>query len=127
MAPVVKELEKYPDDFESVVCVTAQHRQMLDQFLSLFAIEPDIDLDLMEEDQGLESFAAKALTTLSGVLKDVNPDIVLVQGDTTTAMIASLAAFYQKIAVGHVEAGLRTYNKYNPFPEDVREPAVIVL
>ncbi|MCK4810108.1 MAG: UDP-N-acetylglucosamine 2-epimerase (non-hydrolyzing) [Candidatus Omnitrophica bacterium] len=118
MAPVIKELEKHPDAFTSMVCVTAQHREMLDQFLALFNIKPDIDLDLMEKNQTLDSFTAKALVALSATLKEVKPHVVLVQGDTTTAMTAALAAFYQKIPVGHIEAGLRTNNIYNPFPEE---------
>ncbi|MFC2091708.1 non-hydrolyzing UDP-N-acetylglucosamine 2-epimerase [Elusimicrobiota bacterium] len=127
MAPVIRELERYPDIFESVVCVTAQHRQMLDQFLDLFNIDPDIDLDLMEENQSLDSFSAKALKTLTKAIGEINPDLVLVQGDTTTAMIAALASFYLKIPVGHIEAGLRTGNKYNPFPEEINRNIIGVL
>jgi len=127
MAPVVKELGKHPTRMESVVCVTAQHRQMLDQVLKLFAIRPDIDLDLMEENQNLASLTARGITALTEVLQRVRPDLVLVQGDTTTAMVASLAAFYQQIAVGHVEAGLRTRNRYSPFPEEINRRLIGAL
>lgn len=119
MAPVVMELGKYPDEFESIVCVTAQHRDMLDQVLELFEIKPHLDLNLMEERQSLPSLTARAITAISETLERVHPDLVLVQGDTTTAMIAGLAAFYQQIPVGHVEAGLRTLSRYSPFPEEI--------
>jgi len=127
MAPVVKELEKYPDKIESVVCVTGQHREMLDQVISLFEIKPQIDLNLMEPNQTLASLTAKAITSLTDVIANVKPDIVLVQGDTTTAMIAGLASFYQKVSVGHVEAGLRTYDRYSPFPEEINRRLISVL
>lgn len=127
MAPVVKELEKHPDRVESIVCVTAQHRQMLDQILSLFEIEPDVDLDLMEENQNLSSLTANAITSLTKVIAQVKPDLVLVQGDTTTAMAASLASFYLKVPIGHIEAGLRTRNRYNPFPEEINRRIISVL
>jgi len=127
MAPVVKELEKHPDRIESVVCITAQHRQMLDQVLDLFGIEPHIDLNLMEEDQSLPSLTSMALVSLSEAIAKVKPDLVLVQGDTTTAMVAALAAFYQKIPVGHIEAGLRTCNRYSPFPEEINRHLIGVL
>lgn len=127
MAPVVKELEKYPAKIEPIVCITAQHRQMLDQVLSLFEIKPQIDLDLMEKNQMLTSLTSKALTGLTKVIDSISPDIVLVQGDTTTAMVASLASFYQKVPVGHIEAGLRTHNRYSPFPEEVNRRLISVL
>jgi len=127
MAPVVKDLEKHPDAFDSIVCVTAQHREMLDQVLSLFEIEPQIDLNLMEPNQTLASLTAKSLTALTDVVIDVRPDVVLLQGDTTTAMLASLASFYQKVPVGHVEAGLRTYDRYSPFPEEINRRLISVV
>ncbi len=127
MVPVVKELLRHTDNFCPVVCVTAQHREMLDQVLSVFDIKPDIDLNLMEENQSLDSLTAKAMRMLTGVLLKVKPDIVLVQGDTTTAMVAALAAFYQKIPVGHIEAGLRTNDKYNPFPEEANRRLISAL
>lgn len=119
MAPVVKELERHPDRFNSMVCVTAQHRQMLDQVLDLFAITPDYDLDIMKPDQGLFEVTSSVLLGLKEVLETCRPDIVLVHGDTTTTLAASLAAYYSRIRVGHVEAGLRTHNKYAPFPEEI--------
>jgi UDP-N-acetylglucosamine 2-epimerase (non-hydrolysing) len=127
MAPVVKELEKHPHEIESIVCVTGQHREMLRQVLSLFDIKPQVDLDLMEPNQTLALLTAKAITTLTEVLIQVKPDVTLVQGDTTTAMVAGLASFYQKVAVGHVEAGLRTYDKYSPFPEEINRRIISVL
>ena len=126
LAPVIKELEKNPEIVSSV-CVTAQHRQMLDQVLQLFEINPDFDLDLMREDQSLFDITASILQNLEEVLKEERPDIVLVHGDTTTAFVASLAAYYCKIKIGHVEAGLRTYDKYNPFPEEINRRLVDVL
>jgi len=127
MAPVVKELLKYPDRIDSRVCVTAQHRQMLDQVLGLFKIIPHIDLDLMEENQSLASLTGKAMGALTEVLERDRPDLVLVQGDTTTAMISALAAFYQKVPVGHVEAGLRTHDRYSPFPEEMNRRLISAL
>jgi len=127
MAPVVKELEKYPGRIRSIVCVTAQHRQMLDQVLSLFDVNPDIDLNLMEENQTPASLTANAITSLTEVITQVKPDLVLMQGDTTTAMVAALASFYQKIPVGHVEAGLRTRHRYSPFPEEINRRIISVL
>lgn len=118
MAPVVKELGKHPE-IESIVCVTAQHRQMLDQVLELFAIQPDYDLNLMQPNQSLAQLTAKALVELDAVLAKEQPDWVLTQGDTTTAMIGALAGFYRRIKVGHVEAGLRTWDKFQPFPEEI--------
>jgi UDP-N-acetylglucosamine 2-epimerase (non-hydrolysing) len=127
MAPIVKELEKHKDRIESVVCVTGQHREMLDQVLSLFEIEPQIDLDLMEPNQSLASLTAKAVKNLTDVIVKVKPDVVLLQGDTTTAMLAALTGFYQKVSVGHVEAGLRTYDRYNPFPEEINRRLISAL
>ncbi|MED1439655.1 UDP-N-acetylglucosamine 2-epimerase (non-hydrolyzing) [Aeribacillus composti] len=119
MAPLVLELKKYSDEIESIVTVTAQHRQMLDQVLELFEIKPDHDLNIMKDRQTLTGVTVRALEGLDQIMKDVKPDIVLVHGDTTTTFVASLAAFYNQIAVGHVEAGLRTWNKYSPFPEEI--------
>ena len=118
MAPLVKELERR-EDIQSIVCVTAQHRQMLDQVLARFDIVPDYDLDIMREAQTLSGITTKALTGLEDVIKKVEPDIVLVHGDTSTTFAGALAAFYCKTKVGHVEAGLRTYDKYSPFPEEM--------
>lgn len=119
MAPVVKELGKRPKDFDSRVCVTAQHRKMLDQVLDLFEIRPNYDLDIMKPGQSLTDITCNVLQGLAPVLEDFQPDVVLVHGDTTTTMAASLAAYYKKIAVGHVEAGLRTGNIYSPWPEEI--------
>jgi UDP-N-acetylglucosamine 2-epimerase (non-hydrolysing) len=119
MAPVVKELQKHSDHISTVVCVTAQHREMLDQVLSLFCIQPDQDLDIMQDDQSLAELTALALSRLDAVLERERPDWVLAQGDTTTAMVAALAAFYRRIKVGHVEAGLRSGDKFHPFPEEI--------
>ena len=119
MAPLVKEFEKYPSDYQTIVCVTGQHRQMLDQVLSLFRIKPDYDLNIMKQGQDLYDITSRVLLGLRDILKECRPDIVLVHGDTTTSMIAALAAFYQQIPVGHVEAGLRTYNIYSPWPEEM--------
>jgi len=127
MAPVVKELERHNDEIESVVCVTAQHREMLDQVLELFEIKPDIDLDLMEPNQTLSSLTARAMQSLTDVIGQIKPDIVLLQGDTATAMIAALASFYQQRPVGHVEAGLRTYDRYSPFPEEINRRLISAL
>ncbi len=118
MAPLVKELEKN-DKIESIVCVTAQHRQMLDQVLAIFDIKPDYDLDIMKDRQTLISITTNVLQGLDEVLKKAKPDIVLVHGDTSTTFVGALAAFYNQIPVGHVEAGLRTYDKYSPFPEEM--------
>ena len=119
MAPLVKEIEKNADSLESVVCVTAQHRQILDQVLDLFDIKPDYDLDIMKENQNLWSLTSDVLLKTKEVIEQVKPDVVLVHGDTTTSMAAALSAFYAKIPVGHVEAGLRTFDKYYPFPEEI--------
>lgn len=118
MATVVKELGKH-SEIENLVCVTAQHRQMLDQVLSLFSVKPDYDLNLMQPNQSLAGLTATALSQLDAVLEKEKPDWVLIQGDTTTAMVGALAAFYRRIKVGHVEAGLRTWDKFQPFPEEV--------
>lgn len=119
MAPLVKEFQKHPDIFKTIVCVTGQHRQMLDQVLSLFEIIPDFDLDIMKQGQDLYDVTARVLTGMRDILKEAQPDVVLVHGDTSTSTAAALAAFYQQIPVGHVEAGLRTHNIYSPWPEEV--------
>ncbi len=119
MAPLVKEFQKYPEDFETIVCVTGQHREMLDQVLRIFDITPDFDLNIMKQGQDLYDVTARVLTGMRDVLKEVQPDVVLVHGDTTTSTAAALAAFYQQIPVGHVEAGLRTHNIYSPWPEEM--------
>lgn len=119
MAPLVKEFEKYPESFETIVCVTGQHREMLDQVLQLFDIKPQYDLNIMKQGQDLYDVTARVLVGLRDVLKEAQPDVVLVHGDTTTSMAAALAAFYQQIKVGHVEAGLRTHNIYSPWPEEM--------
>ena len=119
MAPVVMELEKYPLMFDSKVCITAQHRGILDQALDLFDIKPDYDLDLMKPDQNLWDLTSSVLLKMREVFEDCEPDMVLAHGDTTTTLAASLSAFYAKIPVGHVEAGLRTFNKDYPFPEEI--------
>ena len=116
MAPIVKSLES---DFEIRVCVTAQHREMLDQVLNIFEIKPDIDLDLMKHKQTLSELSSRILSSVDNVLDQEKPDLVLVHGDTTTSTIAALCSFYKKIDVGHVEAGLRTNEKYSPFPEEM--------
>lgn len=123
MAPVVKELESR-DEIESVVCVTAQHRNMLDQVLEVFKITPDYDLNIMKPGQTLTQITAEVLKGIEEVIIKEKPDLVLVHGDTTTAMAAALAAFYQQVEVGHVEAGLRTYNKYSPFPEEMNRQII---
>lgn len=110
MAPLVKTMQQYPNDFRTVVCVTGQHREMLDQVLQIFEIKPDYDLNIMKQGQDLYDVTSRVLVGLRDILKFVLPDVVLVHGDTTTSMAAALAAFYQQIPVGHVEAGLRTYN-----------------
>ena len=119
MAPLVKEFQKHPGQFETIVCVTGQHRQMLDQVLEIFDIKPDFDLNIMKQGQDLYDVTARVLTGMRDVLKEAQPDIVLVHGDTTTSTAAALAAFYQQIPVGHVEAGLRTHNIYSPWPEEM--------
>lgn len=119
MAPLVKEFEKYPETYKTIVCVTGQHREMLDQVLNLFEIRPDYDLNIMKQGQDLYDVTARVLVGMRDVLKEVQPDVVLVHGDTTTSTAAALAAFYQQIPVGHVEAGLRTHNIYSPWPEEM--------
>ncbi len=119
MAPLVKEFQKYPETFDTKVCVTGQHRQMLDQVLELFEITPDYDLNIMKQGQDLYDVTARVLTGMRDVLRDAKPDVVLVHGDTTTSTAAALASFYQQIPVGHVEAGLRTQNIYSPWPEEM--------
>lgn len=119
MAPLVKEFQKYPEAFKTIVCVTGQHRQMLDQVLQLFEITPDYDLNIMKQGQDLYDVTARVLTGMRDVLKEAQPDVVLVHGDTTTSTAAALASFYQQIPVGHVEAGLRTHNIYSPWPEEM--------
>ena len=119
MAPLVKEFEKYPNDFQTLVCVTGQHREMLDQVLNLFEIKPHYDLNIMKQGQDLYDVTARVLVGMRDVLKEAQPDVVLVHGDTTTSTAAALAAFYQQIPVGHVEAGLRTHNIYSPWPEEM--------
>lgn len=123
MAPLVKELEKRKE-IESIVCVTAQHREMLDQVLETFEIVPDYDLNIMKQGQTLTDVTTRAIQGLEGVIKEVNPDIILVHGDTTTTFAGALAAFYNQVAIGHVEAGLRTYNKYSPYPEEMNRQMV---
>ena len=119
MAPLVIALKKDTANFETIVCVTGQHREMLDQVLSIFGIKPDYDLDIMQKGQDLYDITARVLIGMRDVLRQVQPDVVLVHGDTTTSMAAALAAFYQQIPVGHVEAGLRTHNIYSPWPEEM--------
>lgn len=119
MAPLVKALQHQTDSFQTIVCVTGQHREMLDQVLSIFNIQPDYDLNIMKQGQDLYDITANVLTGMRTVLKEAQPDIVLVHGDTTTSTAAALAAFYQQIPVGHVEAGLRTHNIYSPWPEEM--------
>ena len=119
MAPLVKEFQKNQEDFETIVCVTGQHREMLDQVLKIFDIKPDYDLNIMKQGQDLYDVTARVLTGMRDVFKQCKPDVVLVHGDTTTSTAAALAAFYQQIPVGHVEAGLRTHNIYSPWPEEM--------
>lgn len=119
MAPLVKEFEKHDDKFKTIVCVTGQHREMLDQVLQIFDIKPDYDLNIMKQQQDLYDVTSRVLLGMRDILKEVQPDVVLVHGDTTTSTASALAAFYQQIPVGHVEAGLRTYNIYSPWPEEM--------
>lgn len=123
MAPLVKELERR-ENIKSVVCVTAQHREMLDQVLETFQIQPDYDLNIMQPGQTLETITTKILTNMGAVIADAKPDIILVHGDTTTTFASALAAFYRQVAIGHVEAGLRTYDKYSPYPEEMNRQMV---
>jgi len=126
MAPLVKELESR-EEVDSIVCVTAQHRQMLDQVLNTFSINPDYDLNIMKQGQTLVDITTRALQSLDDIIKKVKPDIVLVHGDTTTTLAGSFAAFYNQVAVGHVEAGLRTYDKYSPYPEEVNRQVTGII
>ena len=119
MAPLVKEFQKYPKEFETIVCVTGQHREMLDQVLHIFDIRPDYDLNIMKQGQDLYDVTTRVLMGMRDVLKESRPDLVLVHGDTTTSTASALAAFYQQIPVGHIEAGLRTHNIYSPWPEEM--------
>lgn len=119
MCPLVKEFQKRPDEFETIVCVTGQHREMLDQVLQIFNVKPNFDLNIMKQGQDLTDVTARVLTGLRDVFKECRPDVVLVHGDTTTSMAGALAAFYAQIPVGHVEAGLRTHNIYSPWPEEM--------
>lgn len=119
MCPLVKEFQKRPDEFETIVCVTGQHREMLDQVLQIFNVKPDFDLNIMKQGQDLTDVTARVLAGLRDVFKECRPDVVLVHGDTTTSMAGALAAFYAQIPVGHVEAGLRTHNIYSPWPEEM--------
>ncbi|MBE3574431.1 MAG: UDP-N-acetylglucosamine 2-epimerase (non-hydrolyzing) [Firmicutes bacterium] len=127
MAPVVSELQRHPELFRCQVVVTAQHRQMLDQVLDLFQIRPDVDLDIMQPGQGLSDVVVRALPGLERAFRQLRPALVLVHGDTTTAFVAALAAFYQQIPVGHVEAGLRSHDRYQPFPEEINRRLISVL
>ncbi|WP_163969633.1 non-hydrolyzing UDP-N-acetylglucosamine 2-epimerase [Oceanobacillus halotolerans] len=127
MAPLVLELNKRSDEFESIVAVTAQHREMLDQVLAIFGVSPDFDLNIMKKGQSLAQITTRALEGLDRIMKETKPDIVLVHGDTSTTFTASLAAFYNQIAVGHVEAGLRTWDKYSPFPEEMNRQLTGVM
>lgn len=119
MCPLVKEFQKHTEDFKTVVCVTGQHREMLDQVLTIFDVKPDFDLNIMKQGQDLYDVTARVLTGMRDVFKECKPDVVLVHGDTTTSTASALAAFYQQIPVGHVEAGLRTHNIYSPWPEEM--------
>ncbi len=127
IAPVIDRLKRQSDDFETIILATAQHRELLDQAFALFHINPDIDLDVMSTQQGLPSLTSRVLENISVTLSKVKPDIVLVQGDTTTVFASALAAFYQQIPVAHIEAGLRSYNKYSPFPEEINRHITSVI
>jgi len=127
MAPLVLELQKRPEEFESIVTVTAQHREMLDQVLEIFGITPDYDLNIMKKQQSLAQITTRALEGLDEVMKKTQPDMVLVHGDTSTTFVAGLAAFYNQVAIGHVEAGLRTWDKYSPYPEEMNRQLTGVL
>ena len=127
MYPVIKEAKEYPHWIEPIIILTAQHREMLDQMIHLFQIQPDIDLGIMEHGQSLSRINSSTLLKLEKVFKNTQPDLVLVQGDTTTTFSGALAAFYQKIKIGHIEAGLRTFKKYYPFPEEINRHLTTVL
>lgn len=124
MCPLVKELQKYDKEFKTVVCVTGQHREMLDQVLTIFDVKPDYDLNIMKQGQDLTDVTVRVLTGLRDVLKECRPDVILVHGDTTTSTAGALAAFYAQISVGHVEAGLRTYNLHSPWPEEMNRQVI---
>ena len=126
MAPIIKEMEKR-DNIECIVCVSGQHREMLDQVLEVFKIKPKYDLNIMKHEQTITDITVGVLTNIEDIIKKENPDIILVHGDTTTAFSSALAAFYNKVLVGHVEAGLRTYNKYSPYPEEINRQMISVL
>src|SRR5260370_1673700 len=127
MAPVCRELDRWQSVFEHILVNTSQHREMIFPALNLFALKPDIDLNLMEENQSLGSFASRSLSSVGNLLSELKPDLILIQGDTTTVMTAALAAFYQDVKVGHVEAGLRSFNRRHPFPEEINRPFVGLL
>jgi len=127
LAPVIIEIKRYPKDFKPLLLATAQHRGLLDQMLSIFSLTPDIDLNLMQPNQSLDRLTSRVMLRVSKVLKETAPDLVMVQGDTTTAMVVALAAFYLKIPVAHVEAGLRTLNRYQPFPEEINRRLISAL
>ena len=127
MAPLVLELQKRSDEFDTIVTVTAQHREMLDQVLDIFGITPTYDLNIMKQNQTLAEVTTRALVGLDEVMKEAQPDIVLAHGDTTTTFAASLAAYYNQVAVGHVEAGLRTWNKYSPDPKEMNRQLTGVM
>src|SRR6478752_7364592 len=127
MAPLILELEKHPEQIESLVCVTAQHRQMLDQVLDIFKIQPDFDLNVMKDRQTLNEITMRVLQGLEPVFQEAKPDLILVHGDTLTTFLASYASFMQQIQVGHVEAGLRTWNKLSPYPEEMNRQLTGVI
>lgn len=127
LAPVIKELQRYPDALKSIVTVTAQHRQMLDSVLGVFSIKPDHDLNIMRSNQGLSDITCKVLMGIEAIYESEKPDMVLVQGDTTTVFASSLAAYHKQIPVGHVEAGLRSHDNYHPFPEEVNRRLASVI
>ena len=127
MCPLVKEFQKHPDEFKTVVCVTGQHREMLDQVLTIFDVKPDFDLNIMKQGQDLTDVTARVLKGLRDVFMECRPDVVLVHGDTTTTFATALACYYLQIPVGHVEAGLRTYNIYSPYPEEFNRQAVGIV
>ena len=127
MAPVIKQLQRYPNIFKPLICVTAQHREMLDDVLKLFTIVPHYDLNIMEDDQSIFEVTAKGLLGIRTILEKEKPAMVLVQGDTTTAFAVALASFYLKIPLGHIEAGLRTSDKYKPFPEEINRQLISVI
>ncbi len=124
LAPLIKEFEKYAEIFETKVCITAQHREMLDQVLKFFKIKPDFDLNIMKPNQSLSELTANMIKEIEPVLQNFRPDLVFVQGDTTTAFVGALSAFYQKVSIAHIEAGLRSFNKYSPFPEEINRVLV---